>query len=266
MANRRICIVGAGSDIAKPFLTQKDSSDFLLEVRRLRAHNPALNHEKSIAFIDMSDFDSVWTTVKTILEFEPSHVINFTGFRAATAEACSAGLEKHMVVNALSPFLLFSMIASRADTVHFVNFTTRSISRIDERFSKSWLFDFDNKQFAIPYARSKHVLEVSSTILSKRFPSHKFTIIDPGMVKSSMTTSRAFPLYFRLIANFFPTANRKYRALSQASLDWQSSSDSNLVKVKLFGTHLLKTQLIFDEAEMNDLALCLDSLQDQTKM
>lgn len=179
MANRRICIVGAGSDIAKPFLAQKESSDSLLVVRRLRAYNPASNHEKSVAFVDMSDFDSLWTTVKTILEFEPSHVINFTGFRAATAETCSAGLEKHMVVNALSPFLLFSIIASKANAVHFVNFTSRSVSRVDERFSQSWLFDFDNKQFAIPYARSKYVLEVSSTILSKRFPLINLPLLIP---------------------------------------------------------------------------------------
>jgi hypothetical protein len=248
--------------IAKPFLTQRNKHDSLLEVRRLNTLDLASSYEKSIAFIDMTDFDSVSKTARTILDFEPSHVINLTGFRGAAAEACSVGLEKHMVVNALSPFLLFSIIASKTDMVQFVNFTSRSINRINEGFSGNWFFDLENKQFSIPYARSKYVLEVSSMILSQRFPAHKFTIIDPGMVKSRMTTSEAFPGYFRFIANFFPTANLKYRALSRATFDWRFSSDSNVVKLKLFGTSLLESKLNFDASEKRNLALCLDVILD----
>lgn len=260
MTNRRICIVGAGSDIAKPFLNSKNKNDSLLEIRRLRSDNFTLIHERSIAFIDMSDFDTVCEAARTILEFEPSHVINLTGYRAATAETCGIGLEKHMVVNAISPFLLFSIIASKTNLVHFVNYTSRSIRRIDEDFSKNWLFDFDNKQFSIPYARSKYVLEVSSTILSRRFPTHKFTLIDPGMVRSRMTRGEAFPLYFRLLANFFPTANFKFRTLSRATFDWKSTNASNLAKFKLFGSCLLESRLNFDEAEINKVAAFIDNL------
>lgn len=208
----------------------------------------------------MSDFDSVCETARTILEFEPSHVINLTGYRAATAETCGVGLEKHMVVNAISPYLLFSIIASKANVVHFVNYTSRSIRRIHDGFSKSWLFDFDNKQFSMPYARSKYVLEVSTAILSRRYPEHKFTLIDPGMVKSRMTKSEAFPLFFRLLANFFPTANFKFRTLSRVTFDWKSNNDSNIARFKLFGTRPLESRYSFDEAEIKKVALCIDNL------
>lgn len=132
----------------------------------------------------------------------------------------SNGIEIHYQVNVVAPLYLNLKIGSTRENCIFINFGSRAIFRATKPTVQDLIDSGKYSQFGGPYAKSKLLLASLSYFLSKYDTQNKWLTVDPGNIKTKMTTSEALPKAYKFIAKkYFKSAEEFSAEFDQLCID-----------------------------------------------
>ncbi|MEM8708279.1 MAG: SDR family NAD(P)-dependent oxidoreductase [Actinomycetota bacterium] len=181
------------------------------QLEQLRADHPDRTFHG--AFGDLSDPDAVVAAAETVAEMGPVDAFyNNAGVLLADARPAASGIEMHTQVNLLAPYLFARTLGDALSGATVVSLSTSAIGqagglRLDELADPPSF-----KKLTGPYAHSKLALSTLMAALATERPDTTWRSIEPGGVKTPMTTGDAMPKFLVPIRNLFFSSPEKAAA------------------------------------------------------
>ncbi len=220
-------VIGVGRDTSKLNSTYSKLSK-VVDVANL-----------SLKTCNFDDLNNLNILGKSLIGVSINHVYLASGARHKFSKILTNGFEIHYQVNFLAPLYLSLILAAKNNECVFVNFGSDSMYRTSLPDCLDLIDGNNYSRFAGPYAKSKLLLAAFSEFFSLYDSRNKWITIDPGNVRTRMTTEGAFPSYYRFTAkHFFKDPQKFSRRFLQESEDDFRNFDSG-VYLKSFQTRSL---------------------------
>jgi NAD(P)-dependent dehydrogenase (short-subunit alcohol dehydrogenase family) len=210
-------VIGVGRDASKLKSTYSKLNQ-LVDVSNL-----------SLKTCSFDDLNNLTDLCKSLVDVSINQVYLASGVRHKFSKILTNGFEIHYQVNFLAPLYLNLILSSRNNNCVFVNFGSDSMFRTS--LPRSFDLTDVNKysRFAGPYAKSKLLLAAFSKFFSIYDSENKWLTIDPGNLRTEMTTEGAFPSYYRFAAKrFFKDPQKFSRRFLEESEDDFCKFDSGV--------------------------------------
>ena len=224
-------VIGVGGDTSKLNSTYSKLNE-VVDVSNL-----------SLQTCSFDDLNNLTVLSKDLVDVSINHVYLASGVRHKFSKILTNGFEIHYQINFLAPLYLNLMLASTNKECLFVNFGSDSMYRASLPNSLDLIDATKYSRFAGPYAKSKLLLAAFSKFFSIYDSGNKWLTIDPGNVRTKMTTGGAFPPYYRFAAKRFFKDPQKFSCrFSQEGEDDFRNFDSGAY-LKNFKTRSLPTAI-----------------------
>ncbi|MEM9464738.1 MAG: SDR family NAD(P)-dependent oxidoreductase [Actinomycetota bacterium] len=162
------------------------------------------------AYGDLSDPAAVVAAAEAVAAAGPIDVFyNNAGVLLSEARPASTGIEMHTQVNLLAPYLFARALGDHLDGATVVSTSTSAIGQAGGLRLEELADPPSFKKLTGPYAHSKLALSALMAGLAKERPETTWRSVEPGGVKTPMTTGDAMPKLLVPIRNLFFSSPEK---------------------------------------------------------
>jgi short-subunit dehydrogenase len=210
--NKLVAISGAtgaiGREISMYFLAQQNSLLLLgrndQKLNTLRDELKSIHPRSRITLIkaDLLQLDKLQELFSSKKVPPCDLLINNAGIRLKKSFNTNDGFEVHMQVNCLAPHLLTKEFAKLKPKFSVVNIGSSSALRLSAT-NLDLCTSRGKKKYAGNYALSKLALLVSTKSLNESDSQFNLIAVDPGNVRSTMTTGSDSPIALRVASTLF---------------------------------------------------------------